>query len=469
MELREVLAALRAGWWLLPLGLLLGGGLALLLSLLSTPLYSSHTQFFVSTTDSTTTSEAFQGSQFSEQRVTSYAQLLGGAELAGRVVDRLGLDLTPTELSSEVSAAALPNTVLLNVTVTDPSPERARRIANGIDDEFVRMVGDLEASKSTGDSPVKVTVTQRPELPTSPSAPAVKRNTFFGLLAGLFVGCAIVIARSRLDRTVKDPKEASTLAGAPVIGTVIRDENLRSRHVIDRASPTRATEDYRQLRTNLQFLNVDEPPKVIMVSSAMPSEGKTTVALNLALTLAEAGRQVTLVDADLRRPRVTNYLGMVGGVGLTNVLAGSADTADVLQAYGGTGVQVLGAGPTPPNPSELLASKHMFTLIDELRGKGEYVLIDAPPLLPVADSTGLAVMVDGVLLSVRYGKSRKDQLQQAAATLDRVGARTLGLILNIVPSKAGISSAYGYGYTYSEDKRPENAPKRGRRRARRAK
>jgi receptor protein-tyrosine kinase len=150
---------------------------------------------------------------------------------------------------------------------------------------------------------------------------------------------------------------------------------------------------------------------------------------------------------------------MVGGVGLTNILAGTAEMTDVLQAYGDTGVSVIGAGPTPPNPSELLASKHMFTLIDELRGKSEYVLIDAPPMLPVADSTGLAVMVDGVLLSVRYGKSHKDQLQQAAATLNRVGARTLGLILNIVPSKAGITAAFGYGYSYAEDgfERPAEA------------
>jgi capsular exopolysaccharide synthesis family protein len=294
-------------------------------------------------------------------------------------------------------------------------------------------------------------MTPRPEVPREPSSPQTLLNVAVGVALGLLLGAVLAVERVRLDRSVKAPKDGAELAGAPVIGTVIRDDGLGSRHVIDRSVSSRVAEDYRQLRTNLQFLNVDEPPKVIMVSSAMPAEGKTTVTINLALALAEAGKQVTILDADLRRPRVTKYLGMVGGVGLTNILAGTADLGEVLQTYGDTGVSVVGAGPTPPNPSELLASKHMSALIEELRGKSEYVLIDAPPLLPVADSTGLAVMADGVLLSVRYGKSRKNQLQEAAANLERVSARTLGLILNIVPPKAGISSVYGYGYSYGDD------------------
>jgi receptor protein-tyrosine kinase len=452
VNLREVSNALRAAWWLPAAGLIAGAGAALLLSLLATPLYSSHTQLFVSTTDSNSTSEVFQGSQFSQQRVASYARLLGGNDLAGRVVERLGLEMTPAELAAEVVATTVPDTVLLEVTVTDASAQRAQEIAAAIGPEFTRLVTELETPDGKAGSPVKVTVTDQPVVPTSPSLPRTKRNVALGAIAGLLTGGAASIARSRLDRSVKEPKQAAELAGAPVIGTVIRDEALGSRHIVEWTAPTRAAEDYRQLRTNLQFLNVDDPPKVIMVSSAMPAEGKTTAAINLALALAEAGRQVTLVDADVRRPRVTNYLGMVGGVGLTNVLAGTAEVTDVLQPYGDTGVSVIGAGPTPPNPSELLASKHMSTLIEELRGKSDYVLIDAPPLLPVADATGLAVLVDGVLLSVRYGRSRKEQLRQSAVTLERVGVKILGLILNIVPVKAGISSAYGYGYGYAEDR-----------------
>jgi capsular exopolysaccharide synthesis family protein len=459
VELREMLSAVRASWWLPVAGLVVGILAGFAGSVAQTPLYVTHTQLFVSTTDSTSTSDVFQGSQFSEQRVTSYAQLLTGDELAQRVIDRVGLDLTPGELAQEITATAVSDTVLIDITVTDPAPERAQQIAAALGSEFTTFAGELETTAAGGASPVKVTVTDSPELPSQPSEPRTGRNVVLGALVGLLTGAVLAVARVQLDQSVRDAEEAAVLAGAPVIGVVLRDDALQMSHAIERNSSSRTAEAYRQLRTNLQFLNVDEPPKVIMISSAVPSEGKTTVAVNLALTLAEAGRSVTLIEGDLRRPRATRYLGMVGGAGLTNILAGTAEVADVLQRYGDGELKVIAAGPTPPNPSELLASSHMFKLIDDLRGQNDFVLIDAPPLLPVADASGLAVIVDGVVLSVRYGSTRKEQLQQTRATLDRVGARTLGVILNIVPLKAEITSAYGYGYNYGYD--PERLDKSG--------
>lgn len=461
MELREVLAALRAAWWLPLVGLVVGGGAALAVSLLQTPLYTSSTQLFVSTRDTASTSEAFQGSQFSQERVASYARLISGEELAGRVVDRLGIDESAGALSDRIIATAVADTVLIDVTVTDESPEQAARLAGAIGEEFTSFAAELETPVGAAVSPVKVTVTDRPEVASAPSSPQTTRNIALGLLVGLLIGAGLAILRARLDRSVKDPDEVVELTGVPVIGTVLRDEALEKRHTIDRTGSSRTAEDYRQLRTNLQFLNVDEPPKVIMVTSAVPSEGKTTAVVNLGLALADAGRSVTLVEADLRRPKVTRYLGMVGGAGLTNVLAGTADMDEVTQAYGAGELRVIAAGPIPPNPGELLASSHMAELLAKLRGTNDFVLIDAPPLLPVADSSGLAVHTDGVLLSVRYGATTRDQLQEAAATLERVGAKTLGVILNIVPPKAEMASAYGYGYSYEA----ESPRKGGKRRA----
>ncbi|MGY1594298.1 polysaccharide biosynthesis tyrosine autokinase [Geodermatophilus sp. SYSU D00708] len=461
MELREVLATLRAAWWLPVVGLVVGGVGALGVTLLQTPLYSSSTQLFVSARDTASTSEAFQGSQFSQQRVASYARLIAGEELAGRVIDRLDLDESPGELSEQITATAVADTVLIDVRVSAPSAEQAQRIASAVGDEFTALVTELETPDDGGVSPVKVTVTDQPEVASSPSSPRTARSLALGLFAGLLIGVCLAILRGRLDRTVKDPDEVVGLTGAPVIGTVLRDEALEKRHTIDRNSANRTAEDYRQLRTNLQFLNVDEPPKVIMVSSAIPSEGKTTAVVNLGLALADAGRRVTIVEADLRKPKVTRYLGLVGGVGLTNILAGTADLDEVIQRYGTGELSVIASGPTPPNPGELLASSHMFSLLDKLRPENDIVLVDAPPLLPVADSTGLAVYMDGVLLSVRYGSTRKEQLQQAAATLERVGAKTLGVILNIVPPKAELATAYGYGYGYGYDQPGSAKPAAG--------
>jgi capsular exopolysaccharide synthesis family protein len=449
VELREVPAAFRAAWWLPLVGVIVGSGVAALISSLQTPLYTTSTQLFVSTSDSTSTADVFQGGQFSQQRVTSYARLITGEELASRVIDRLGLDISPSELSEQITASAVTNTVLIEVTVTDASPVRAQSIAAVVGEEFTQFASALEAPDEGGQSPVKVTVTDRPEVPSVPSSPQASRNVAIGLVLGLLGGAGVVIIRARLDRTVKDPNVASEVTGAPIIGTVFQDRMLERQHVIVRTRDNRTAEGYRQLRTNLQFLNVDKPPKVIMVSSAVPSEGKTTVVINLALALADAGRRVTIIEADLRRPKVTRYLGLVGGVGLTNILAGTAAIDEVLQSYGSDEFSVIAAGPIPPNPGELLSSSHMSALVEELRGKNDYVLVDAPPLLPVADSSGLAVMMDGVLLSVRYGSTTTLQLRQAATTLERVGAKTLGVILNIVPAKAELASAYGYGYSYS--------------------
>ena len=451
LELKEVLAALRRGWWMLVLAVVVGGGVALCGSVLQTPTFTSHTQFFVSTANSATTAEALSGSQFSQQRVASYVRLLTGEELAQRVIGRLNLSVAPGKLASEISASANADTVLIDVAVSDESPALAQEVAAALGAEFTAYVTQLETPAAGGPSPVKVTVTDAPGLPEAASSPRTLRNVATGLIVGLLAGGLAAVARARLDRSVRDADVASELAKAPVVGVVLRDEALESRHVVDWRGSSPSAEAYRQLRTNLQFLHVDEPPKVIMISSAVPSEGKSTIAVNLALTLAEAGRSVTLVEADLRRPRATKYLGLVGGAGLTNILAGSAELSDVLQPYGDGGLTVLAAGPTPPNPSELLASSHMFRLIEDLRGQSDFVLIDAPPLLPVADASGLAVIVDGVVLSVRYGSTRREQLQQARATLDRVGARTLGIVLNIVPPKAEVTSAYGYGYKYGYD------------------
>ncbi|MGY1769906.1 polysaccharide biosynthesis tyrosine autokinase [Blastococcus sp. SYSU D00813] len=454
MELREVAASLRAAWWLPVLGALLGAASALLASLVQTPLYTSNTQLFVSTRDSFSTSEAVEGAYFSQARVTSYARLIMGPEMRQRVADRLGEGVA---VDSAISAIASTETVLIDVSVTDASPVEAQRVAEAIGQEFTSFVGELEAPDGEGVAPVQVRVTERPQLPSEASSPQTDRNVLLGLVGGLALGAGGALLRSRLDRSVKDPEEVANLTAAPVIGTVLRDDAVEKFHTIERASGSRTVEDYRQIRTNLQFLNVDSPPKVIMVTSALPSEGKTTLTVNLAIALAEAGQRVTVVEADLRRPKVTRYLGMVGGVGLTNVLAGSADMEDVLQAYR-DGMSVIAAGPTPPNPGELLASTHMSHFVADLRARNDFVLVDAPPLLPVADATGLASSMDGVLLTVRYGSTHRDQLRQAVAMLDRVGARTLGVVLNIVPPKAQGASVYGYGYSYGyEAAQPEQS------------
>jgi receptor protein-tyrosine kinase len=433
-------------WWLPVGGLLLGAAIAIGISLLLPRAYTADTELFVSTTDTTSASEALQGGQLSEQRVASYAHLLKGEDLARRVISSLDLQMTAKQLQDQIAVTPVADTVLLDAAVTDRSPGRARDIAAALSTEFVSLVRELETPESGGVPAVKVMVTEQPRLPQTASSPKLVRNTGLGLVAGLMIGAATAMLRVRFDRSVKDEAEAFEITGAPVIGMVVKDKSLTGRHVLDAGLVSRAVEDYRQLRSNLLFLDVDDPPRVIMISSPMPQEGKTTVVLNLALALAETERRVAVVDADLRRPGVATHLGLTGDAGLAEVLSGTASLADVMQPFGDGGlISAVGAGRSSSNPGKLLASGNMRELIEQLRDKNDFVLIDAPPMLPFADATGLAVVVDGVLISLRYGTSRKDQLEEAAASLERLGVKVLGLVINNVPSNGLAARAYRHG------------------------
>ncbi|MGY1886115.1 MULTISPECIES: polysaccharide biosynthesis tyrosine autokinase [unclassified Blastococcus] len=433
MELKEGLAALRAAWWLPVLGLVGGVVAALLLTLLQVPQYTSHMQLFVSTRDAGTTASAFQGSQLSEGRVESYAELLQGNEVAGRVVERLRLPMSAGALNDGVTASAVPGTVLIDVSVTDTSAQRAQAIAAALAEEFRRLVSDLEAPAVGGPAPVDVTVTDAPTLPTAAQTPQPVRNVGLGLIVGTVAGAGAAVLRARLDSTVSTVEEAARLTGKPVIGSVPHDPGLPTRHVIDPFGRGAVAESYRQVRTTLQRLHPDDPPKTIMVTSAAEADGRTTTAVNLALSLAEAGRQVALVDADLRNPEVGSRLRIGAGPGLSDVLGGTAELAEILQRHADLPLTVVVAGPAVENPGGLLASENTAKAIDELRWKHDVVIIDASALLPVADAGALATHVDGVILCVRHGHTGRDELVESRDALDLLGVRTIGVVLNDVP------------------------------------
>jgi len=287
-----------------------------------------------------------------------------------------------------------------------------------------------------------------------PVAPKPLRNLGLGLLLGLLVGVGLAVLRERLDTTVKSNAVLTELTSAPTLGTVVFDPSAKRAPLVAQAggrSPR--SEAFRQLRTNLQFINVDQPPRVVVVTSSVPDEGKSSTAVNLAMSIAQAGRTVLLVEGDLRRPRAAEYLGLEGAVGLTNVLVGQVGVDDVLQPWGVGGLWVLPSGSIPPNPSELLASQNMIELLDSLRTRFDVVVIDSPPLLPVTDGAVTAARADGALLVVRYGSTTRAQVSAAAAALHAVDAKLLGCVMNMVSPKD--SEAYSYAYDYSyEDETP---------------
>lgn len=451
MDLRDYLNILRHRWLLIASVTLAVVALAALATWRTTPQYASSTDLFISTSQASDDSQAFQGSQFSLQRVKSYAEMVNQNEITRRVIQRLDLDETPAELSEQITATAQLDTVLLTITVTDPSPERAQRIAETTADVFVGYVGELETPPGQDQATIKATVTNQASVPQNPVAPQPLRNLGLGLVLGLLLGAGLAVLRETLDTSVKTHRQLEELAEAPVIGAIPFDGGADGAPLIsdiDTYSPR--AEAFRVLRTNLQFIDPDANKKVFVLSSALPGEGKSTTACNLALALAEGGQSVALVEGDLRRPRVAQYLGLVDAVGLTTVLVGRIDLADAVQETQYPGLSVLSSGKTPPNPAELLQSRAMSALIAQLREDYDVVLIDAPPLLPVTDAALIASVVDGAVLVVRHGKTSADQVRGAVERLEGVGAKPVAAVFNMTPAKTGrYGYGYGYGYGYA--------------------
>jgi receptor protein-tyrosine kinase len=417
-------------------------------SLLQTPQYQASTRLFVSTTSgSSNVSDLYNGNRLSQARVLSYTELVMGETLAQRTIDRLKLNMTAAGLKEKVTAKAKLDTVLIDVSVLDPSPVQARDIANALSDEFVVMARELETPGPGVRPEARVIVEQRATVPAYPVVPKKKRNLALGILLGPMLGIGLALLRDLLDNTVKSQEALEEITGTGVVGYIPFDKKLETAPAISfDTDNSSAAEAFRKLRTNLQFLTVDNPPRVIVITSASPSEGKSTAAINIALALAEAEQNVVLVDGDLRRPRIAKYLDVLGSVGMSNVLSGAAPLAEVLQKTKYPQLTVLAAGPTPPNPSELLGSRTAEKMFGELRTQFDYVIIDSAPLLAVTDGAVLAAHADGALVVVRAGKTKRDQLKHAMGMLNDVGATLLGGLLTMMPTRG--SGAYSYNYYY---------------------
>jgi receptor protein-tyrosine kinase len=266
---------------------------------------------------------------------------------------------------------------------------------------------------------------------------------------GLLIGAAIAVLRDLLDVTVKVPDDIQKTIDKPVMAHVAYDPGMAKHPLLtDTPGNNARSEALRVLRTNLQFLDLDQEAKSFVVTSAVPGEGKTSTSTNLAIALAQAGKKVLLVDGDLRRPRLASLLNLESAVGLTTVLVGRSDLRSTIQVHAASGVNVLTSGPIPPNPSEVLQSRATKDLMKLLRESFDTVIIDAPPLLPVADAAIMATQVDGAILVVRHGKTTKDQVKLAANRVGQVGARLFGVVVNMTPRRGGSEFGYDYGYGY---------------------
>lgn len=452
MELRDYYRLIKRNFLVVLTCLILGTGGAATFTYLQTPLYQANIQLFVSTPSSAVDISALaQGSSFSQQRVKSYAQIINGPETLDPVIEQLGLKTTATKLAKGISSSAPLDTVLINVTVTDPSPQLAVDIANAVGNQFSQTVNNLELT-TAGDPThaVKVSMVKTAVLPTVPSSPKKTINLLLGIILGFGLGLGIAILRQIFDNSIKNEDQ---LDETPLLAAIPYERKIEKQELITQVSKwAPRTEAHRQLRTNLQYLRADNPPTVINVTSAVPGEGKTITSLNLAISLGFSGLKTLLIEADMRRPKVMTYLGVERNTaGLSEILSGKispdnlSEFEEILTPIADTEVQVLAAGKVPPNPSELLDSPAFERLLKFARKNFDYVIIDSPPALPVSDAMIISTNTDGTIIVIHAGKTRINQFLGVRESITGVGGNILGAILNMVP-ESKTEGDYGYKY-----------------------
>lgn len=467
MEISEYLHVLRRRWRTVTVVTFLAVLLAGTLTVLTAPTYTATTQAFVSTPSSGSTADLLQGNNFSQQRVRSYTDIVVTPVVLDPVIRELDLRTTARSLASRVFASSPPDTVLIDISVEDGTPSEAARTANAIAKSFAARIAELEAPADGSDSPVRISIVRPAETPEAPTSPQPLRNVALALAVGLLAGLALALLRQRLDTAVTGEEDVLGLTEAAVLGAIAFDPRAKSMPLALHDTHSPRAEAFRRLRTNLQFVDVANEPRSIVITSAVAGEGKSTTAVNLGTTLALAGRRVCLVEGDLRQPKTAEYLGLEPAVGLTTVLIGRAELDDVLQPWGDIGLDVLPAGEIPPNPSEILGSEAMAGILRRLEAAYDIVIIDAPPVLPVTDAAILSRLADGAILVTGCGRVERGAVAKAVSSLNTVNARILGLVLNMVRQDRESPESYGYGYVTS-NRLPWQRQADGSRRVRRA-
>ncbi len=390
----------------------------------------------------------------------------------------------------------------LNVLLTTPHVRQTQITQtedrlNGLTDTYVRLLG-LAGTTVQPISTNTAVLNDNANPQYTPIFPKVSQNVLSGLAAGLLLGLALAFLLDYLDNSLHSPEDVELLLGqAPlgIVGLIGIDAQTKGRGVLGRGRkiPTPAamtvpasngngkggggaatlapltvlnpqlvtlnhpkaaiTEAFRTLRTNLDFSTLDRSLKSLVVTSSVPSEGKSTISANLAVAEAQAGKRVILVDADLRRPTISKIFGLKREVGLTTVLLNRENRAraidEALQPTVVPNLYVMASGPHPPNPAELLASQSAVEVVHELMERSDLVIFDTPPMGPLTDAVVLSARVDGTLLVARAGSTRRNVVDNSVNTIKKVGGNVVGTVLNMVNRKD--ISNYSYYYYYSNE------------------
>lgn len=435
MELQDYIRVIWRRRWAVVLVFVAFASLSLVFSSMATPTYKATAKVFVGPRTQATLDDL----AFSREFVQSYAELLRSRLLAERTVERLQLDIAPAELVTNLSTRVIPETRIIEVSATTTDPDRSALVVNTLIDTFVTE----QQQEFGGRSGAQATAIEPAVRPNSQVSPRPIRNGALAGILGLIAGVGLAVFLEQLDTRVRGREQLErALPGYPVL-TEVPQTSIDGRSMIVQIDPKSASaEAFRILRTNVQFLAVENPISWLLVTSPYAEDGKTTVAVNLAAALSASGFRTLLVESDLRRPTVHEYFNMAASPGTSDVLLGRKMVRDVVRQTGMRDLLVMTSGPIPPNPAELLGSQRMVDVLEEASNNVDVVVMDSPPALPVTDATVLAPRADGVILVVRAGRTRIEAAREAITQFERVGVRVLGIVLNGTRRESSYYSSY---------------------------
>lgn len=472
MEIKEYLRIFGRYWWAIVALAVVGGVAGWSWWEFGDREYQSSATLFVATQNGTSVTEAYQNNLFSQDRVNSYATLAMSEQVAARAVDQLKATISAGELRAKVTAVPLPKTVLLQVSVTDKDPGQAQTYASAVADQLAGLVGELETSRRGGSPAAGAIVVDEAGYPTKPLGYSMVTRIGMGLAGGVVLGLLAAIVLGIIDRRVRGRDRVADASGSLLMGALPADSARSKEPVVDLAADGAYPEALRELRNNLRFTvpaNRDEAARVIAVASPSPSDGRTTVAIDLAAALAETGKRVVLVDGDLRNPAVAQRLDLSPAArqgaadrGLTTVLVGENTLAESVipeVSVGQHRIAVLPAGPATMRPGELWAGDHAEGLFAELSGQFDYVVVDTPPLGKYNDGAVAAALSDGALLVGRIRHTTSSALTRAVQTLKSANAVLIGSVATDEPVEFKIHIGGSDGAKSGGGKSKKAAPK----------
>jgi len=502
IDIRQYLALFWQWAWLIALATVLAGLAAFLISQRMTPVYSASTTLYINEAPSTKATD--YNSIITSERISgTYSKMITTRPVLEAVANKLGIDVE--SFAEDVSVSAINDTTLIEITVDSTNPELAAAIANELTTVFSAQVVTIQAERfsvskeslqnqisdmeaqidqatadlaSESDSGVRASletkITQYRSIysnlllsyeqirlseaqtvstvmqvdpamvPTKPISPQIFRNTALAAMVGFMLAVGVIFVMEAIDDTLKTPDEVKKALGLPVLGVISKHAAEEGKPISSTSPRSPVSEAFRTLRTNVQYSGIDEPIRTVMITSTDPREGKTTVVANLGVVFAQNGNNVTLIDADLRKPSLHRKIGVPNRAGLTSLFLRDQETLDsVLQKTVTNNLNVITSGELPPNPSELLGSKKMGTILSKVHEISDIIIIDTPPALAVTDSMVLLPYVDGVLLVIKPGFTKTNGARQVVEQLRRSNAKILGVVLNELDMA---KSRYAYKY-----------------------